>query len=202
MIMDMNKIAFALIACMFAASCSNKKSKAGAVSGDTTVTEQTKTTINKPDEDNESLQKTKEELEGLSPLTKDQLYALVPNELMGADRTDMDFNSSIGTGVATADYKINDNSRIKLELVDCGGPGGAGIFGLQYINMLGVSSEDEDEYIKTIDLNGKKAFENCKKKINQCSIAWFTGKRFLVSLTGENVAVDKLKEAARNLRIQ
>lgn len=144
----------------------------------------------------------KEGLAKLTPLTPDELKALVPQELMGAAVSDVDVNVAMGAAVATADYKINDSADLKLEIVDCAGPGGAGIFGMQYINMIDVNSDDEDEYVKTIDFNGGRAFENCKKKKNRCTIAFMSGNRFLVSLRGDNVGIDALKDLAKGLRIK
>jgi hypothetical protein len=108
----------------------------------------------------------------------------------------------MGATVANADYKINDSTNLKLEIVDCAGPGGAGMFGMQYLDMINVNSDDEDEYEKTIDFNGGKAFENCKKNYNKCSITFLSGNRFLLSLRGENVGISELKDLAKGLNIK
>jgi len=148
------------------------------------------------------LQKTKDELEKLTPLTKDELTAVMPAELMGAQRSDVNVESSMGTAVANASYQVNDSAKLQLEVVDCAGAAGAGLFGMQYMGMINMNSDDEDEYVKTIDLNGAKAFENCKKKKSRCTIAYFSGNRFLVSLRGDNIGVDALKELAGRLKIK
>jgi Domain of unknown function (DUF4367) len=146
--------------------------------------------------------KRKEELEKLTPLTADELKALVPGELLGAATSDIDMNAAMGTTVATANYKINDSVDLKLEIVDCAGPGGAGMFSMQYLGMINLNSDDEDEYVKTIDFNGGKAFEKCKKNKNRCTIVWFSSNRFLVSLRGDNVGIDALKDLAKGLKIK
>ncbi len=146
--------------------------------------------------------KRKEELEKLTPLTADELKALVPGELMGAAASNIDIDAAMGTTVANATYKIDDSADLKLEIVDCAGPGGAGMFGMQYLGMININSDDENEYVKTIDFNGGKAIESCKKKKNRCTIAYFSGDRFLVSLRGDNVGIDALKELAKGLNIK
>ncbi len=148
------------------------------------------------------MQQLKEELSNLTPLTTDELKAKVPEQLMNATASDVDVNAAMGATVANADYKINDSINLKLEIVDCAGPGGAGMFGMQYLDMINVNSDDEEEYIKTIDFNGGKAFENCKKNRNRCMIIFLSGNRFLVSLRGDNVGIDALKNLAMGLKIK
>ncbi len=150
----------------------------------------------------QAMQQRKEELAAMTPLTPDELKALVPEELMGGLRTDMDVNSAMGATVANADYIIKDSIKLKLEIVDCAGPGGAGMFGMQYLNMFDINSDDEDEYVKTIEFKGVKAIENCKKKRNRCTLAWLSGNRYLVSLRGDNVGMDALKDVAKGLDIK
>lgn len=150
----------------------------------------------------QDMQKIKEDLEKLTPLSTEGLTALVPEQLMDAPRTDLDVKSAMGATVANADYKINDSADLTLEIVDCAGPGGAGMFGMQYLGMININSDDEDETVKTVDFNGGKAIENCRKKKNRCTIAYFSGNRFLVSLKGDNVGIDALRGLAKGLNIK
>ena len=193
---------FLLVPFLFMVACSNKKSKEGITIKDEEGKEKLSVDISKAEDGLAKLQKMKDDLEKLTPLTNEELTALVPGELMGASRTNLDVNSAMGATVANADYKINDSADLKLEIVDCAGAGGAGMFGMQYMNMIDVNSDDEDEYVKTIEFNGGKAFENCKKKRNRCTLAYFSGSRFLVSLRGDNVGIDALKEIAKGVKIK
>ena len=148
------------------------------------------------------MQKQTEELQKLTPLSLDQLKALVPETLMGVQRSKYNTTSAMGTGVATAEYKMNDSTDVKLTVYDCAGPGGAGIYSMQYLGMYNVQSESDEEYTKTIDFMGGKAFEHCRKTRQECTITYFTGSRFLVSLEGNNVGADDLKKAAQELNIK
>lgn len=150
----------------------------------------------------QDLQQLKEELRDTPPLSPDALKALLPGELMGVTASNAEVDGAMGAQVASADYKINDSADLQLEIIDCAGPGGAGVFGMQYINMINVNSDDESEYVKTIELNGVKAFENCKKNRNRCTLIWFSGKRFLVSLRGDNVGIGLLKDIAKSLDLK
>lgn len=193
---------FLLAAIILVAACNNKKPKDSI-----TITSEDgkeKVTIDPTQLQNaaEDMQKIKEELGNLTPLTADQLKALVPEQLMGAARTDLDISAAMGASVASADYKINDSTRIKLNIIDCAGPGGAGIYSMQYLGMFNMHEENEDEYTKTIDFNGGKAFENCKKNRNECTLTYFDGGRFLVTLEGDHVGAEALKQAAKGLDIK
>ncbi|MEI9908506.1 MAG: hypothetical protein WDO71_01855 [Bacteroidota bacterium] len=103
--------------------------------------------------------------------------------------------------MAHAEYKLNDSTELEVNIYDCGGPGGAGIYNMQYMSMLNYQSESETEYTKTIDFMGQKAFEHCNKNDNRCTLTYFTGKRFLVVVEGRNIHPDGLKQAARDLKL-
>jgi hypothetical protein len=111
----------------------------------------------------EEMEKQKTELEKLTPLTLDQLKALLPETLMGVPRKSYEANATMGAGLASAKYEINDSMDVQLNIYDCAGPAGAGIYGLQYLGMMNIQQESDDEYTKSVDFNGGKAFEHCQK---------------------------------------
>lgn len=150
------------------------------------------------------MQKIKEELGKLTPLTTDELMVLIPEKLMGAARSDLDVNAAMGASVASADYKINDSTDIKLEIVDCAGSGGGGLFVMQYADILDDVEESDDETtFKIIEFNGYKAFESCmKSRPDDCTFTYFDGNRFLISLQGKNVEIDVLKGVAKGLNLR
>lgn len=192
-------ILFLLTASLLAIACNDNK-KSGE--GNTEPSKTNKQTEPVTKGTFTDYQKTKDELEKLTPYTEEQMKALIPEELMGGIRTDLDISNEMGALIAAADYIIQDSIKARLEIVDCAGPGGAGLFGIQYISMMNVNTEDDDEYIRTIEFKGDKAFENCKKKRNRCTLAWFDGKRFLVSLRGDYTGIDAVKEAAKKLEFK
>lgn len=147
--------------------------------------------------------KIKEELGKLNPLSSDELRALIPEQLMGATPTKVEVNAAMGATVANVDYKINDSTVIKLEVVDCAGPGGVGLFVIQYMDIVDdVEESDEEITFKTIEFNGYKAFESCRKiRRDDCTFTYFSGNRFLISLKGDNSGIDILKSIAKELKI-
>ncbi|MBK9568488.1 MAG: hypothetical protein IPP43_08120 [Chitinophagaceae bacterium] len=193
---------FLVVFILLIGACNNNKSKDSVTvtskDGDETVTIDPKQMQNAA----EDMVKMKDELGKLTPLNTDQLKALLPEQLMGAARSDMNVASAMGASTAEAKYEINDSTDIRLNIIDCAGPGGAGIYSMQYLGMFNFQEENEDEYTKTIDFNGGKGFENCKKTRSECTLTYFSGGRFLVSLEGNNVGIDALKSAAKGMNIK
>lgn len=150
----------------------------------------------------QDMEKLKTELEKLTALTLDQLKALIPESLMGAKRTTIEANSSMGANLAHGEYELNDSTSITLNIYDCGGPAGAGIYSMQYLGLYNLQEDNNEEYTKSIDFNGGKAFEQCEKATNDCTLSYFSGGRFLVTLQGDHVGADALKQAAGGLNIK
>jgi hypothetical protein len=185
-------------ACLLAA-CNNNKKTVEATSDD--GKEKVTVNVNQMDKVSEEMQKQAEELQKLPPLSLDELKALLPEQVMGAKRSNFQATSATGTGLATAEYSLNDSTNIQVNIWDCGGPAGAGIYSTQYLGMFNFQSESDNEYTKTIDFKGGKAIEHCQKDNSNCTLTYFTGKRFMVTLEGRNVHPDGLKQAADELKM-
>ena len=184
------------------AACNNNKK-----SGETTITsddgkEKVTIDVNQMQQAADAMEKKKEELTKLTPLTTDQLKALLPETLMGGKRTEYNVANTMGTGIATGEYQINDSVNVKLMIYDCAGTGGAGIYSMQYLGMMNFQQDSDEEYTKSVDFNGAKAFEHCEKATNDCTFTFFGGERFLVTLQGDHTGADALKQAAGSLNLK
>src|SRR5258705_1081875 len=92
-----------LVAVIFLVACNNSKPK------ETTIVsndgkEKVTVDLNKMQNAAADMQKKTEELQKLSPLSLEELKALVPETLMGVKRSKYNTTSAMGTGVATAEY--------------------------------------------------------------------------------------------------
>jgi hypothetical protein len=179
-------------------ACNNNKSNESA---DKTGKGE-KETIDPKQKALQEIEKQKEDLLKLSPLPADQLKAMIPETLMGAERKNHEVNASIGTNVASGDYEINDSTSITLSVYDCAGPGGSGIYGMHIAGLLNDLHENDQDYIKSVDFISGKAYEQCDKINFECTFSFFTGGRFLVTLEGDRVSIDALKQAASGLNIK
>ena len=186
------------VICLFAA-CNNNKKTVEEKSED--GKEKVSADLKQTQQVTEEMKKTADELQGLPPLSPDELKALLPESVMGTKRTSFEATSVSGTGYATAEYNLNDSTEIKVNIWDCGGPAGAGFYSMQYLAMFNFQPEKEHEYTKTIDFKGEKAIEHCNDESNRCSLTYFGGKRFMVTIEGRNVHPDGLKQTANELKI-
>jgi hypothetical protein len=193
---------YLLASLILLAACNNKKPKDSITITSEDGKEQVTIDPTQMQKAAEDMEKQKNELEKLAPLTIEQLKAMLPETLMGVPRKSYEANASMGTGLATAKYEINDSMDVKLNIYDCAGPAGAGIYGMQYLGMMNIQQESDDEYTKSVDFNGGKAFEHCEKSTNDCTLTYFAGGRFLVTLEGDHVGADALKQAAKGLDIK
>lgn len=186
-------------------SCNNNKEK-GKISikegkGNTTATFDVKS-IEEIAKAAETSEDKIEELKKLTPLTDDQLKAMMPEELMGIKRTSVGASSISGTTSGTALYKSEDGKELKLIIYDCAGEAGAGIYSLRYLTSWNIQYEDENGYQKTIDINGQKAIENYVKSREEYSITFLSKDRFLVTVEGDKTDLDMVKQAANSLNLK
>jgi hypothetical protein len=195
-----NRYIVPLISLLLFVACNNNKSaSAGDAEKDTAAV----TTTDKTAESaNTAMDKQKEDLEKLSPVSLDELKAMLPETYMGGSRTSLDANSNNGASLATAEYAINDSMQVIVNVFDCAGPGGAGIFTMQFQNLENAQQETADEYTKAITVNGNKGYEHCDKVNNDCTITYFTAKRYLVVLEGKKVGAPALRAAAGQLLVK
>lgn len=186
-------------------SCNNNKEK-GKISikegkGNTTATFDVKS-IEEIAKAAETSEDKIEELKKLTPLTDDQLKAMMPEELMGIKRTSVGASSISGTTSGTALYKSEDGKELKLIIYDCAGEAGAGIYSLRHLTSWNIQYEDENGYQKTIDINGQKAIENYVKSREEYSITFLSKDRFLVTVEGDKTGLDMVKQAANGLNLK
>ncbi len=183
-----------VVACMLTACNNNKKTVDPAIADSAAKAKAAASLVT------DEMKKESEELQKLAPLSAAELKALLPEQIMGAKGSQFEVVPSSGTNVASADYVLNDSTEIQVSISDCGGAGGAGIYSNQYLKLIDMQSETDNEYSKTIDFRGK-AVEHCQKSTNRCTLTYFTGKRYMVTMEGKNIHPDGLKQAAMELKI-
>ncbi|MDP4263462.1 MAG: hypothetical protein Q8941_13125 [Bacteroidota bacterium] len=186
--------------CMLPACNNNKPKQATIVSDDG----KTKVTVNPADiaEKAGDMNQKMEELKKLTPLTLDQLKALLPEEFMGMKRSSFNANAMMGTSTCTATYKTDDGKQLRVSLFDGAGEAGASLVGLRFYNLWNFERQDDNGYEKTVDFNGGKAIEKYAKYNDEYGLTYVANDRLLVSLEGEKMGLDAIKDAAKNLSLK
>ena len=143
-----------------------------------------------------------EKLKKLTPLSIDQVKALIPNELLGMQRSSFSANSAMGVSVGKGTYKGDGDKELDLEIIDCAGEMGASWYTMRYFSLWNFQQEDDNGYQKTIDFNGGKAIEKYTKANDRYELTYFGNDRFIVNIDGEKVGLDAVKQVASNLSLK
>lgn len=133
------------------------------------------------------------------------LRDLLPDELEAFDRTDI---SGEKTGMggfkisrAEGEYRDEDDSsrRITLQITDAGGIGQMAFLGAAW-TQFEVDKESSDGYERTTEYEGYPAYEKYRSGDRPRSeLQMIVGERFFVSVEGQNVEMDELKDAVEEI---
>ena len=143
-----------------------------------------------------------EKLKKLTPLSIDQVKALIPNELLGMPRSSFSANSAMGVSVGKGTYKGDGDKELNIEIIDCAGEMGASWYTMRYFSLWNFQQEDDNGHQKTIDFNGGKAIEKYTKANDRYELTYFSNDRFIVQIDGEKVGLDGIKQVASNLNLK
>ena len=143
-----------------------------------------------------------EKLKKLTPLSIDQVKALIPNELLGMQRSSFSANSAMGVSVGKGTYKGDGDKELDIEIIDCAGEMGASWYTMRYFALWNFQQEDDNGYQKTIDFNGGKAIEKYTKSNDRYELTYFGNDRFIVNVDGEKVGLEAVKQVASNLSLK
>lgn len=124
------------------------------------------------------------------------LKALLPEDADGLARKEAtgEKNGAAGFTISTAtgEYANDDNTEtIELTLVD--GGGSLMMMGLAAWSMMEVDKETDDGYEKTSTLGDYKSYEKYDNSDKSGEIAVLVNKRFVVTVKGRGISMDKLK---------
>lgn len=191
-----------LLGALLFSACKNNKQFTQTVKNEDGTTTTTTVDMEGLTSNAEEIEKKMEDLKKLTPLTLDQLKAMLPEEMDGIQRSSFNANSTMGFAIAEAEYQKDDDTNLKLVIYDCAGEAGAGIFGLAYWTKMNMQSESSDGYVKTVEFNGSKAVETYEKGSNEAALTYVANDRLLVVVTGRNMDNNAVRQAAEKLKLK
>jgi len=199
----MKRVILSLVVAILAiVACKNNKSKTMTITSDDGKSK-VSVDVNSAAAVSDDMQKKMEELKKLTPLTTDQLKTMLPDELMGLKRASFNANSMMGFASAEARYKNeNDDKQIELNILDCAGEAGAGVYSLSYWTKMSMQSESDNGYTKTVDFDGNKAVETYDKGGDRYELTYVASDRLLVTMKGEKTGLDAVRQAAQGLKLK
>ncbi len=122
------------------------------------------------------------------------LKELLPEDADGLPRKEASSQKTgaMGFNISTAEASYrNDDSSIKVAIIDAAGTGA--LMGMAAWSMIDMDKEDENGYEKTTKYKGNKAFEKYNTKNKDGEMAVIVANRFVVTVSGNNVDMDKIK---------
>lgn len=131
-----------------------------------------------------------------------KLKELLPADADGLPRKEAtgEKTGAMGFNVSTAEGKYasaDRTERIEVDIVDAGGTGA--MMGLAAWSMMEVDKETESGYEKTTDMDGNKAYEKYDSADKDGEIAVLVAKRYIVTVKGYGVPMDKIKTTLKNV---
>lgn len=188
----------------YAISCNSNKKE-----GELTVVskdgkEKATVDISKAANSAEDLNKKIEELKKLTPLTTDELKALVPEEILGMKRTNIEAESTGRYATVDATYRKdpNDEPYINVNIVDCAGDAGASYYSAIFWTQMSITKTSDDGYTKTVDWKGGRAVETYEKDRNRYEFMYIGADRYLVTVKGGKTGLDLVKQVAETLPLK
>lgn len=191
---------FLLSATLMLAACKGKQTYTHTEKNEDGSTTTTSVDVSKMADQSDAMNKKVEELKKLTPLTLDQLKAVLPEEVAGVKRSGFNANSTMGYSVAEAEYRKDDSSEVKVFVYDCSGEAGSGMYVLGYWTQMNFQQESDKGYTKTIDFNGNKAVEQYDKDSNEYKLTYMANDRLLVTVTSRNMG--DAKDIAKSLNLK
>jgi len=126
-----------------------------------------------------------------------KLKALLPESIAGMARSESEAQKAgaMGMTIATAEARYEDgNRRLQVNFADAGGIPMA-MMGLAAWTNAEIERETDDEYERTTNLKGHKAFERYNFKNKEGQISLVVAERFIVNIEGDNVEESDLQNA-------
>ena len=134
------------------------------------------------------------------------LKDFLPNRIgslkMDEDDTEGQTSKVLGFQVSTVQATYRDgNERIEVNIID---PGNA----KSVVNMMAswsnveIDSESGNGYQRTMEYKGHKAFEEYDSKSKDGTFAMIVKNRFIVTIDGDNVDMDDMKDAIDDINIK
>ena len=151
------------------------------------------------------MEKRINELKGLSPVTKEVIKSVLPDEIDGLKRVSYNVGemSAIGITSAKAEYKLGDSTKeISLEIMDGAGEAASGMASILFLAFqTDKDSESESGFERTTDLNGNRAVvkETLYNDVKNSEIQWIQKNRFIITLKGNSISYDELAAIQKGL---
>ncbi|MEK6706731.1 MAG: hypothetical protein AABZ06_13180 [Bdellovibrionota bacterium] len=140
----------------------------------------------------------------IKPVEMETLKSMLPADLAGMKRTNASaqHNQMMGFDMAQAEAEYQaEDSNIRITIVDYGNLSGSMKMGMAGWTMMQYNRETDTGYEKTITYKGYKGMEKYDKEAKSGSVQLFVKDRFMLTVEGNQITVDALKNAVDKIDI-
>lgn len=153
----------------------------------------------------QNIAKEAEKMSNESP--KEVVDAKLLKELLPADadgfarkEASSQKTGAMGFNISTAEARYQDgDSSIEVNIIDVAGTGA--LMGMAAWSMMDMDKEDDNGYEKTTKYKGYKAFEKYDNKNKDGEMAVIVANRFVITVKGNNVDLDKIKATIDDIEL-
>lgn len=141
--------------------------------------------------------------EPVDPVDFRKLKELLPGKADGLPQKESsgEKNGAMGFSISKAEarYEDENGSSIDIDIMDTGGVGGLAIMGLAAWSVAEVDKETSSGYEKTTTIDGHKGYEKYENEGKYGEVSIFVGERYIVNVKGNNVTMEQLKKALKDI---
>lgn len=198
--MNLKLFSFVLFISVFLLSCGGNKSSDDGEGGSSGLSEDIGgfRGLNKAAEAVEDWEKKQADLLNQTPLTNDEMKALLPESIAGMKRSRFTVGdaSMMGLVTAQATYTDDQNRSVELSVMDGAGEAGSAVIAI-YVMSLSMDMEEETEsgFSKNSTVNGYRASVKEQRGDDwvNSEIAALVSDRYLVTLNASGLTLKELE---------
>jgi hypothetical protein len=200
----MKKLLIISCSLLFLANCSKKEEKTDKNSTSISDVISGAKNLNSLSNSMEDIQKNTEKLKKMSPLSNDELKAVMPETMMGLKRTSLSVgdNSMLQFSSSEAEYSDGENKKIKITVMDGAGETGSAMVSVMMMGFATNSEKTtENSFEKMGDFNGVKASIKERKSEDRVNsdIQYIVKERYLISIEANGYTTEELKAVMNDI---
>jgi hypothetical protein len=188
-------------------SCGNEKKEENNTDTESVNVIEGAKNLSKMSDAASKLEEQTAKLKEMTPLTNDELKAVVPETLGGLKRKSYSAGAmgTVGLSAIDAEYGLESDDttkRINIGIMDGAGESGSAIVSLLAMGLsMDTESESNGTKSKTTEINGIRAMTE-ETKIDQTvrsSIKYIVKDRYSINLSGEGYSLAELEAFMKNI---
>jgi len=188
-------------------SCGNEKKEENNTDTESVNVVEGVKNLSKMSDAASTLEEQTAKLKEMTPLTNDELKAVVPETLGGLKRKSYSAGAmgTVGLSAIDAEYGLESDDttkRINIGIMDGAGESGSAIVSLLAMGLsMDTESESNGTKSKTTEINGIRAMTE-ETKIDQTvrsSIKYIVKDRYSINLSGEGYSLAELEAFMKNI---